>query len=89
MHHREKLAALADESEPLGPWRDESGGRCVHRSEPVSLAVVLTGLAGSGASGSAFAIRTGFVTGLVRAVGLSTDFLGGAGTVAASSFFVD
>jgi hypothetical protein len=89
MHHREKLAALADESEPLGPWRDESGRRCVHRSAVESFGVPER-RPGSGASGSTFAIRTGFVTGLVRgAVGLSTDFLGVAETVAAASFFAD
>jgi hypothetical protein len=76
VHQREQLATLADESEPLGPWRDESGRRCVHRSvaEPLELPECF---AGSGASGSTFAIRTGFVTGFVVAmIGLSTDFLG-------------
>jgi hypothetical protein len=43
--------------------------------------------AGSGASGSTFAMRTGFVTGLVApTVGLSTDFFE-AGFVAEASFF--
>ena len=41
VHDGEQLPALADESEPLGPWRDESGRRCVHRS-----AVEFLGMAG-------------------------------------------
>ena len=61
VHHREQLAALADQSEPLGPWRDESGRRCVHRSAAISLEWPEC-FAGSGASGSTFAIRTGLVT---------------------------
>jgi hypothetical protein len=76
VHEREQLPALTDESEPLGPWRDESGRRCVHRSvaEPLGLPECF---AGSGASGSTFAIRTGFVTGFVIAmIGLSTVFFG-------------
>jgi hypothetical protein len=89
MHDREDLAAPPDQSEPLGPWCDESGGRCVHRSETVSLAVVLAGLPGSGASGSVFAIRTGFVMGLAAArPGLSTDFFG-ADFAAATGLSVD
>src|SRR5699024_11446040 len=31
VHDGEDLPPLADESEPLGPGRDESGRRCVHR----------------------------------------------------------
>jgi len=89
MHDRKDLAPLPDQSEPLGPRRDESGGRCVHRSEPVSLAVVLVGLPGSGASGSAFATRIGFVMGLAAArPGLSTDFFG-ADLAAATGLSVD
>ena len=65
VHDGEQLPALADQSEPLGPWRDESGRRCVHRSAAVSLELPEC-FAGSGASGSTFAIRTGFVTGLCR-----------------------
>ena len=89
MHHRQQLAALADESEPLGPWRDESGRRCVHRSGVESLG--LPGcLAGSGASGSTFASRIGFVTGLVAATaGLSTVFLAGAEAAFSGPFFVE
>jgi hypothetical protein len=33
VHHGEDLTALPDQSEPLGPWRDESGRRCVHWPE--------------------------------------------------------
>src|SRR5260370_25612233 len=61
VHDGEQLAALADESEPLGPWRDESGRRCVHRSAAISLEWPER-FAGSSASGSTFAIRTGLVT---------------------------
>src|SRR6266511_2189973 len=76
VHDREQLASLADESEPLGPLRDESGRRCVHLSAWKSLELPEC-FAESGASGSTFAIRTGFVTGLADATaGLSTDFLG-------------
>src|SRR3954449_9411129 len=76
VHNGEHLAALADESEPLGPWRDESGRRCVHRSAAIPLEVPEC-LAGSGASGSTFAMRTGFVTALAEtSAGLSTDLLG-------------
>src|SRR5262249_58006881 len=83
MHDRQQLATLADESEPLGPWRDESGRRCVHRSAVESLELPEC-FAGSGASGSALAIRTGFVTGLFDATtGLSTDFC----FAAAGAFF--
>ena len=32
VHHGENLPPLPDKSEPLGPWRDESGRRCVHRA---------------------------------------------------------
>jgi hypothetical protein len=75
VHDREHLAALPDESEPLGPWRDESGLRSVHRSAVESLGLECP--SGSGASGSVFASRTGFVTGLAATVaGLSTDFFG-------------
>ena len=56
VHDGEHLPPLADQSEPLGPWRDESGRRCVHRAAPVSLALPEC-LAGSGASGSFFAMR--------------------------------
>jgi hypothetical protein len=84
MHDGEDLPALADQSEPLGPGRDESGRRGVHWPETESFAAFLTGLSGSGASGSAFAIRTGFVMGLAAArPGLSTDFFG-AGIAAAT-----
>ena len=75
VHDGEQLAALADELEPLGPWRDESGRRGVHRSAVESLELPEC-LAGSGASGSTFAIRTGFVTGLARQCGLIHGFLG-------------
>ena len=54
VHDGEQLAALADQSEPLGPWRDESGRRCVH----LSAVRPLECFTGSGASGSTFAIRT-------------------------------
>src|SRR5258708_24593993 len=86
VHDREQLAALADESEPLGPWRDESGRRCVHQSALTSLEWPEC-LAGSGASGSTFAIRTGFVIGLAEATAaLSTDFFWAGFGVAAASF---
>src|SRR6185369_462662 len=76
VHDREHLATLADESEPLGPWRDESGRRSVHWPEAWSLDGFAECFAGSGASGSTFAMRTGFVTGWAAArPGLSTDFL--------------
>ena len=67
VHDGEDLAPLADESEPLGPWRDESGRRCVHRAG-LRVLGLFAGIAcaGSGASGSVFASRTGFVTGLAR-----------------------
>src|SRR5439155_22872040 len=72
VHDRQQLPALADQSEPLGPWRDESGRRCVHRSAVGSLEVAEC-LPPSGASGSAFASRTGFVTGFATSItGLST-----------------
>jgi hypothetical protein len=89
VHDREHLPTLADESEPLGPWRDESGGRCVHRPGAESLCGVAGRLSGSGASGSAFAMRTGFVIGWAAArPGLSTDFFL-AGFAAVTSFSVD
>src|SRR4029453_136873 len=75
VHHREHLPAVTDESTPLRPWRDESGRRCVHRAWAESLADLVNGLAGSGASGSIFASCTGFVTAFALAtIGLSTDF---------------
>ena len=57
VHHGEHLPPLPDKSEPLGPWRDESGLRSVHRpgGEPLGLPACL---AGSGASGSFFASST-------------------------------
>src|ERR1051326_4878932 len=64
----------------LGPWRDESGCRCVHRPVCRSLEAlvrVLLGecLSGNGASGSIFARRIGLVTGVAAAtIGLSTVF---------------
>jgi hypothetical protein len=77
VHDGQHLPPLADESEPLGPWRDESGRRSVHRAAVESL-VFAECVAGNGASGSAFASRTGFVTGLAAATaGLSTDFFSG------------
>jgi hypothetical protein len=30
MHYGQDLPPLPDQSEPLGPWRDESGRRGVH-----------------------------------------------------------
>ena len=63
MHHCKGLTALADELEPLGPGRDESRLRCVHRPVCKSLEVLDECFSGSGASGSFFASRTGFVTG--------------------------
>src|SRR6185312_911631 len=77
VHDGENLPALADQSEPLGPGRDESGRRGVHWPETESFAGFLACLSGSGASGSVFAMRTGFVIGLAAArPGLSTDFFG-------------
>jgi hypothetical protein len=74
MHDGEHLPPLTDESEPLGPGRDESGLRCVHRS--VAETLVLTEcFSGSGASGSTFAIWARFVIALgVPSAALSTDF---------------
>src|SRR5437868_391055 len=65
VHNGEQLALLPDESEPLGPWRDESGRRCVHRSvaDPLGLPECRPG---SGASGSTVATRSGFVSGLAE-----------------------
>jgi hypothetical protein len=84
VHDGEQLSALTDESEPLGPWRDESGRRCVHRAAVESLEWPEC-FAGNGASGSIFAIRIGFVTGLAAtAAGLSTIFSGGFFAVAAA-----
>jgi hypothetical protein len=76
VHHRQYLAALSDQAEPLGPC-DESGRRGVHQSVTLSLVLVLglrpgagafgalplaLGLPeGKGASGSAVAVLTGFV----------------------------
>ena len=37
VHDGEHLPPLTDKSEPLGPWRDESGRRCVHRPGRSSL----------------------------------------------------
>jgi hypothetical protein len=89
VHDGEDLAALADQSEPLGPWRDESGRRGVHWPETLSFADFLTGLSGSGASGSVFARWTCFVIGLAAArPGLSTDFFG-AGIAAATGLSAD
>src|SRR6185369_6010981 len=89
VHDSEDLAALADQSEPLGPRRDESGRRGVHWPETLSFADFLTGLSGSGASGSVFARWTCFVIGLAAArPGLSTDFFG-AGIAAATGLSVD
>src|SRR4051794_40731752 len=89
VHDREQLAALADESEPLGPWRDESGRRCVHLSAVSSLELPEC-LAGSGASGSSFASLTVFVTGLTNATaGLSTDFLVATETALATGFLTE
>src|SRR5205823_6892188 len=86
VHNREQLSALADESEPLGPWRDESGRRCVHLSAVRSLELPEC-RAGSGASGSSFASRTGFVTVLANATaGLSTDFLVATETLLGAGF---
>src|SRR6185369_9759964 len=80
VHDGEQLAALADQSEPLGPWRDESGRRCVHLSAAISLEWPEC-FAASGASGSTFAIRTGLVTACAVTTGrLSTDFLAAACT---------
>src|SRR4051812_43673672 len=85
---REKLPPLAHQSEPLRPCCDESGRWCVHRAEPASLAGFLSCLPGSGASGSFFARRTVFVTGLAAArSGLSTVFFC-AGFAAATGFSV-
>ena len=69
------LPPLTDESEPLGPWRDESGRRSVHRSAGSSL-VLPECLAGSGASGSIFRkLRPALSSAWPRATaGLSTDF---------------
>src|SRR5688572_13810811 len=67
VHHREHLPALTDESKPLGPWRDESGRRCVHRARAESLADLAGGLLGRGASGSVAASRTGLITGFALA----------------------
>src|SRR6476469_4714471 len=83
VHEGENLPSLPDKSEPLGPWRDESGRRCVHRPGCKSLDGLETDLdeclSGSGASGSTFARRTGFVTGFALAsAGLSTVFAGWA-----------
>ena len=77
VHHCQDLASLPDKSEPLGPWCDESGGRCVHRAVPEFPVVFFElALAGSGASGSTLAVRTGFVTGLAAAtIFLSPAFL--------------
>src|SRR5512135_458108 len=74
VHDGEHLPSLTDKSEPLGPGRDESGGRSVHR--PVGESLVLPEcLTGSGASGSVFAISTLFVIGFeATSAGLSTDF---------------
>src|SRR5215208_1485186 len=88
VHDREHLPTLSDQSKPLGPWRDESGRRCVHRSAGESLADLVEGLPGSGASGSLFASRTGLVIGFAAATaGLSTDFLA-AGLAAITAFLV-
>src|SRR5438876_1361548 len=90
VHDRENLAALADESEPLGPGRDESGRRSVHRPGCRSLEILGACLSGSGASGSTFASRTGFVTGLAAAMaGLSTDFFGRGWAAARPGFPAD
>ena len=74
VHDGEHLPTLADELEPLGPGRDESGLRSVHR--PVGESLVLPEcLSGSGASGSVFASWTRFVIAFAAAsAGLSTDF---------------
>jgi hypothetical protein len=75
VHQGEHLPPLADESEPLGPGRDESGRRCVHRPVAESLGLPEC-FSGNGASGSFFASSTRFVIGLSEAsAGLSTDFL--------------
>src|SRR3954468_19716632 len=74
VHDGEHLPALPDQTEPLGPWRDESGRWSVHRAAVESLDFTERG-ADNGASGSAFASRIGFVTGLAATTaGLSTDF---------------
>src|SRR5437868_15486035 len=90
VHDGENLAALTDESEPLGPGRDESGRRCVHRPGCRSLEIFGVCLPGSGASGSTFASRTGFVTGLATAtIGLSTEFFDGDWAAARPGFPAD
>src|SRR5437868_4154284 len=84
VHNGEQLTALADQSEPLGPWRDESGRRCVH----LSAVRPLECFAGSGASGSTFASCTGLVTARAATIaGLSTDFLAGAWAAFTRVFF--
>ncbi len=76
VHHRQNLPSLPDKSEPLGPRRDESGCRCVHRAVPKSLVFFDLAAAGSGASGSTLAVRIGFVTGFTSAARvLSPAFL--------------
>ena len=74
VHYGKHLPPLTDKSEPLGPLRDESRLRSVHRAVGSSLG--LPGcLAGSGASGSFFASWTCFVIGFAApSAGLSTDF---------------
>jgi hypothetical protein len=78
MHDGERLPTLTDESEPLGPGRDESGLRSVHRPVADSLGLPEC-FSGNGASGSFFATSTRFVIALAApSAGLSTDFFAAA-----------
>src|SRR5215207_1563285 len=88
VHHGQNLPSLPDKSEPLGPGCDESGGRCVHRAVPEFPVVFFElALAGSGASGSTLAVRTGFVTGPAASASfLSPAFLSAAAGFVSGAF---
>ena len=79
VHDRQHLAPLPDEAEPLGPWRDESGRRCVHRSVPESWRSPRMAWPEAAPAGRPSARRTGFVTGVARQGASSTAFLAGSG----------
>ena len=67
MHHAKNLAALSDQSQPLGPG-DEGGRRGVHQCEPDSpvargSALLLALSVAKAASGSDEAVLTGLPAG--------------------------